>query len=127
MIWQRVSGLRWRFSLLRMTAFTVVSVLLAWSWLAQIGLIAAAVQGVADAGGGLGSAGPRPWPPGPAGECSPHLPVGERDIPVTEPSRWSARFQTYRNYQFAEHLSTHRNAPPECIPPQKPSEVSRCH
>ncbi|MGW7050451.1 ABC transporter ATP-binding protein [Streptomyces sp. NPDC054887] len=49
MIWLRVSGLFWRLSPLRVTAFTIVSVLLALIPAAQIGLVAAVVQGVADA------------------------------------------------------------------------------
>ncbi|TWD18581.1 ATP-binding cassette subfamily B protein [Streptomyces sp. T12] len=49
MIWLRVSALFWRLSPLRVSAFTVVSVLLALVPAAQIGLVAKAVQGVADA------------------------------------------------------------------------------
>ncbi|WP_382465983.1 ABC transporter ATP-binding protein [Streptomyces noursei] len=49
MIWLRVVGLFWRLSPLRVSGFTIVSILLAVVPAAQIGLVAAAVQGVADA------------------------------------------------------------------------------
>ncbi|MFD9409357.1 ABC transporter ATP-binding protein [Streptomyces sp. NPDC059989] len=49
MIWLRVGTLFWRLSPLRVSAFTGVSLLLALIPAAQIGLVAAAVQGVADA------------------------------------------------------------------------------
>ncbi|KWT61011.1 ABC transporter [Streptomyces albus subsp. albus] len=57
MIWLRVIGLFWRLSPLRVSAFTAVSVLVALVPAVQIGLVAATVQGVADAVAGDPGAG----------------------------------------------------------------------